>query len=117
MFEKTKTVKIIFIFLLIIVILPYIISCKKKGEDEVEEFKDEEYTVSDTIKILCLDSYVSAIEQFKNLIYDEYGMETEFINYPREFGVDKIAMKLLAGDDDFDIYVAEDRFIPVLRKK
>jgi len=76
-----------------------------------------DYSGMDSVRILIQnDNWVWNLENLLPLIEETYGMKAEITVYPFEAGTDKIAVKLLAGDDDFDIYCLLSYFLPYYAK-
>ena len=116
--KKTKAVAILYFFIAAILILQYLVSCKADEENQLFPDRTDDVTLRIAVYEINSNYEIKIVEQLTGFIYDEYGVNAEIITYPYDWGFanDKIATKLLAGDDDFDIYFLRADYIPYYSK-
>ena len=114
--KKTKIAGILALFIVAMMILPYLISCKADEENQLFPDRTDDTTLRIAVYEINGNFEIVGLEKLKKLIYDEYGVNAEITTYPYVFDDDKIATKLLAGDDDFDIYFLQSMHIPYYAK-
>ena len=74
--------------------------------------KDENYT----LKILVTENEAVTLNDRVNLIREEFDINVEQIKYDADSGREKIGLKLLANDTDFDLFCIDTTYIDYYAK-